>query len=263
MYDYHFLKFFIHKYIYGKILWKGRDMRLYKLLVLDEPNTPYSEQFRNIALNILSSLTNEKCNIIQITSSDEGEGKTQFISNLGCIFATKGLRVLLVDTDLRKSKLHHPFKLVREPGLTNILNKEVTIKEATQTFEHEKIKIDLIASGSKVSSTDVLIGSLALKNLLNELRNDYDVILCDSSPVLLTTDALELTRLCDSTVFLIKYNKTKKSEIKRSINNLKENGSNVIGTVFTNVNDSYSKYNGIRQFSKKYYRSYKEGSEKE
>lgn len=170
---------------------------------------------------------------IQITSSLSSEGKSTFLSNVAYLLGQKGLKVILVDLDLRKPKVHRIINKANEDGITDVLTQKISLEKAIK--KDTKLGFDALVSGEKASVVVNLLQSKKMKTLFSDLKKLYDYILVDSPPVINVSDALYIAQITDATVFAISQQETKRSVAKEAINLLKQSNVNVIGAVATQV----------------------------
>jgi capsular exopolysaccharide synthesis family protein len=211
----------------------------YKIFTLESPESLVAESFRMLQVNVSFSGIDEKMQVIQISSALPGEAKTTVAINLAAAYAEKGRKVLLFDLDLRKPKVHRAFNLRNVGfGLTSYIAGEC---EVTDIIKKTETGIDVILRGAKSPFPNVILESKKLKDLIEDLRDIYDLIIIDTPPVLLVTDAVLVSRIVDGTIFIVAYNQTKKDSAKEALNVLIKNKANVIGTVLTKVDAKHAK----------------------
>lgn len=225
---------------------------VYKIISLLDPKTSYAESFRKLQITLQFAMPDENKKVVQLVSSSAGEGKSLSCMNLACAYAEKGKKVLLVDLDFRKPKVHRGFSLVNENGITDLVAGTIKLEQAIKKTIHE---IDIIPRGSAVPNPEIVLESPLLINTIKELKNLYDVIILDCPPVLAVTDALIISKYSDAVVFLVAYKQTKKDEAKNALRLLKEVNANVVGVLMTKVNFKYINIGGY--YYSKYY-SYQE-----
>ncbi|MFA7075968.1 MAG: CpsD/CapB family tyrosine-protein kinase [Candidatus Izemoplasmatales bacterium] len=219
----------------------------YKNVVIETPNSPQAEAYRKLELNIRMNSIDNPYQVIQITSAIPEDGKTTTAINLASVYAEKGKKVIIIDFDMRRPKIHRAFHKINDLGLYDFIVNEKPIEEVITTDES---KIDLLLTGSMISSPHVILQSKKVSDLINRLRSNYDYIIVDSPPVLTVTDALIISNLVDGVVYVVSYKKTKKDQAKQGLKQLKENNANIIGAVLSNID---LKKNG-EQYNYYYYR---------
>ena len=216
------------KYIKPKF---GIDLKIIK-----DPNSVVSESIRMLRTN----LNFLDLKVVNLLSTVPSEGKTEVLSNLAISFAMLDKRVLVVDCDLRKPKIHKNFGLFRKDGISDIVLSRGTryYKDAVQTFEDKetKIRIDVLTAGSKISNPSELINSKNFAKVIEDMKNDYDLILIDCPPISAMTDGVLISQLSDGTVYVIESDRTDYQVIGNCIEELKSNNAFVLGAVLTKVN---------------------------
>lgn len=224
-------------------------MSLNNLISLNHPKAPISEAYRTLRTNIQFSSLDKNINTILITSAGPEEGKSTTISNLAITMAQANKKILLIDADLRKPKIHEYFGLNNSTGLTNVLviNKylEDVVKKSTVAG------LDILTSGPKPPNPSEILGSNSMKELLDEVKRKYDVILLDSPPVGLVTDPAILSAIVDGTILVVNFGKTSIQEAQRSKQLLENVNANILGVVLNKIS---GKGNGC--YNHYYYQSY-------
>lgn len=204
--------------------------------ILDEPNNIASESIRMLRTN----LNFMDLKVINAVSTVPSEGKTEVLTNLALSFALLEKRVILVDCDLRKPKVHKNFGLCRGIGVSDIVisKNKLNYKEAIQTYTDKKsnISIDVLAAGSKVSNPSELINSKSFSNLIQNLKEEYDLVLIDCPPISSMTDGMLVSYLSDGTIYVIESERTDYQVIKNCLEELKSNKAFILGAVLTKVN---------------------------
>jgi capsular exopolysaccharide synthesis family protein len=170
------------------------------------PKISISEDYRTVRTSILLSQTESPPQTIAFSSSMPQEGKTATVTNMAVSFSQLEKKILIIDADLRKPRLHRLFKIKNVGGLSGYLTGRVSIKEAIQKTSHENIWI--ISSGPIPPNPAELLNSERMKELLNDMKEKFDVVLLDTPPILAVVDALIVSSLSDSMVFIIKAGKT-------------------------------------------------------
>ncbi|MRR06899.1 MAG: polysaccharide biosynthesis tyrosine autokinase [Deltaproteobacteria bacterium] len=181
---------------------EGRiDERKTSLIAHTDPKSTISEAFRALRTGLHFSAVSKKKQVLLITSTFPGEGKSTISSNLACILSQTGARTVVIDCDLRRSTLHEKFALTKEPGLTNLLAGDLTIE---QVIKQTPIpNLEFISAGVTPPNPAELLGSREMADLVAELRSRYDIVLIDAPPVLAVTDAPLLTAICDLVMVVV------------------------------------------------------------
>jgi len=200
--------------------------------IINDPNSVVSESIRMIRTN----LNFADLKIINVTSTMPSEGKSEFVTNLAASFAMLDKKVLLVDCDLRKPKIHHNFGIERGRGLSDVLlSKFVSVEDVITGFDENNVHIDILSAGSLVSNPSELINSKAFAQLLEDLKLKYDLVLIDCPPISNLTDGVIVSKLADGTVYVIESDRVDRELIQSSIDELESNHAFILGAVLTKV----------------------------
>ncbi|MBX2811427.1 MAG: polysaccharide biosynthesis tyrosine autokinase [Myxococcales bacterium] len=229
------------------------------LFVLQNPKSGAAECARSVRTNLVFMATDKPLRKLLLTSARPGEGKTTTVAALGIAMAQAGNRVIILDTDLRKPRLHRAFGVSGEKGLTSILvgeEMEACIKST------ELVSLHVLPCGPLAPNPAELLHSEKFHKLLAELDKRYDRILLDSPPIGVVTDAAILSKVADGTVFVVQASSTPKDAIRRSVRQLADVGANVLGVI---LNDFEIEGKGSGGYSDyyyyQYYRGYGEGDD--
>ncbi len=209
------------------------------VLVVNKPgNEIITESFNRLKDNILFFNADNKVKVIQISSSTACEGKTTVIANLAVTMANNGLKVLLVEGDLRAPRIHHAFNLENECGIYDYILHNKSLKEIVK---HTDAKVDIITRGEKIENPSAVIASEKYKNLIAQAKELYDYVLIDCPPVLEISDYIHISTVSEGTLFCVAYGQTKKHQVKEAINLLRKSEINILGTVYTMVDSNHNK----------------------
>ena len=195
-------------------------------------NTDFSvvEAYKSIRTNIMYSMPKtEHGKVIVLTSASAGEGKTTTCINLALTFAQVNSRVLLIDCDLRKPKIHRYLKIDKKEGLSNVLCGFSELGKAIKVGVRENL--DVLSAGEMPPNPAELLQTQEFERLINFLKTKYDYIFIDTPPVSLVTDATLTVKHSTGVVVLVKKNVTTYEMLDDSIEKLKTVGANIIGTV--------------------------------
>jgi succinoglycan biosynthesis transport protein ExoP len=217
------------------------------------PNAPSSEAFRTLRTNLRFASVDEPIKTLLVTSPDSGTGKTTMVANLGVVCAQAGLRVVLLDADLRRPSLHKQFGLENGVGLTDLLVGDV--QGVTDCMVPTRISgLSLVPSGAVPPNPSELLGSARMGIVLAEVQELADLVLLDSPPTLLVADAAVLARIVDRVLLVLRAGETRRDAARQALDNLAQVGGRVIGTVLNAIS--------VRRGSA-YYRYYSEGRTKQ
>ena len=226
-------------------------IRVERVNYLLNEKTPFDvmEAFRSIKASLSVSVPQKPDvgTVIMMTSPMPNEGKTTVSVNLALMFALSDMKVVVVDADIRKGRVAKFFKQKREPGLSNYLAGQVTLENAVHRSKINE-NLSYITCGTNSPRPYELLESAEMKELIDELRKEYDYVIIDTPPLLLVSDALALAALTDGTVIVCRHMDSHLNDIERSAKQLQFAKANILGVI---VND----YKGFAK--KKYgYRSY-------
>ena len=209
------------------------------IIVATQPDSIYAESFRKIPINLKYSKIDDEPRVIQITSSLAGEHKTTSAANIAAVYSELGHKVVLVDCDLRKPRVHRITGLVNTDGLTNYLVGNIDYKTLVKPT---KYNFAVINAGDSVPFPHVILRSEKFKDLIAKLRQDYDYIILDCPPLLLVTDSLIIGEICDTSIFVINQRMTKKSATKEAIRLMRESNIPIAGILLSNTSKKIRKY---------------------
>ena len=176
---------------------------------------------------------------IMLTSSLQGEGKSTVSLNLAISCANAGKRVLVIEADMRRSRLYKVFGVPLSPGLSDHL---VESSPAVPYRVSQIPNLSVLVAGSKTPNPVDLLGSSAMKKLVDEYQNQYDLVIIDSPPVLMLADSIMLSRYVESVLFVVAAHSTPKDAIKNSLERLRMVQAPLIGTVLNKVDVGFSGY---------------------
>ena len=215
-----------------KVLGKKHTISRSKSIFYDnETTTQVKESIDRLKDNVLYYAIDGKNKVIQFESSISGEAKTTTNVNLAVALGESGKKVVIVDLDFRKPRVHRAFKLDNENGISDYLIDKIDKTKMIKKTEYNNVY--LISRGSEVQNPASVLTSNKMFNLINELREEFDFVLLDCPPVLMISDYIHISRLSDGVIFNIAYGKTKKAQVKEAIGLLRKNNISIIGTVFT------------------------------
>jgi succinoglycan biosynthesis transport protein ExoP len=234
----------------------GVDKENMSLAVFDRPKSALSESFRAVRSSLQFLYKKQRVSgakTLMITSSVSGEGKTFCSINIATVFALSEKKTVIVGLDLRKPRLADEFNLTKNVGVVNYLIKQKSLSEITNPTQIPNL--DVILSGPIPPNPSELILSEAMKELIDELKQEYDYIILDTPPVGLVSDALELAQYADVTLYIVRQNYTKKDMITL-LNNRVKRGELNNASIVLNGYENKAKYGsgyGYGAYSNGYY----------
>jgi succinoglycan biosynthesis transport protein ExoP len=221
------------------------------------PLSPFSEAIRTLRSGIHMSDVDRPPKVIHVTSSRPGEGKTTIAISLAISAASAGLKVVLVDADLRHPSVSRFFKLERENGLVDLLTGATTFEKVLR-FQND-LKLTVIPAGSKTLNPSDVLGSERMKVLVSHLAETFDFVVLDTPPVGPVIDAVIVANLADKTIFVVEWGSTPRELVETSLRQVSPH-KRVAGIVLNSVNqDRAKKYGGEYYYGKSYERYYSEG----
>ena len=223
----------------------------YRIITVEEPLSLAAESYRRIKTSLEFANVDKQPQVVQVVSSMQGEGKSVTVLNLAATYAEDSKKVIVVDLDFRRPKLHRSFRVENKNGITDVLAGHIKLEEA---IKHGDNGIDCLNRGEKAPYPTAVLGSENMVKVFDELRKEYEYIIVDCPPILAVSDATIISRLCDGCLFVISQSKTEKNAAKESIKILRDNNVNVLGCVFCGITSKGSNYYNSKY--KYYYQNY-------
>jgi len=223
--------------------------------VQKEPRSAFTESYKALRTALLLSSVGGAPKRVLLTSSISEEGKTTTAVNLAIVLAQSDNRVLLIDADMRKPRLHKIFNLANKNGLSTYLAGRSAGEEIFSRGPLPNLAV--ITSGPIPPNPSELLSSARMKTLLDSLDNRFDIIVCDSPPLLSVTDARLLSRLVDGTILVAKGAQTTFDLVRRALKLLQGSNAHVLGLVINALDLKKHDY-----YYQDYYSAYQEGEKK-
>ena len=189
-------------------------------LVRASPRSSYAEMLRSIRTRMEFVLKRKEKMVISISSTESGDGKTFLATNLAALYGLTGKKTLLVDLDLRKPNIHTKLGLENGVGLSNYLVGECELNDAM--VKDTPFGFDLLRAGTIPPNPGELIHSDKLTQMMSDLREQYDFVVIDTSPIGLVPDAYAVIEQCDLCLYVIRCMETNKSFCKQTLEQMKE-----------------------------------------
>jgi len=218
------LEYFKELHLLGSI----PRIRKSKLISQVDANDPVAEAYRTIRYNLKYSSLDKPLKSLLVTSSNPKEGKTLTVANLGISFSQTGLKVLMVDTDLRRPALHELFGKMNQAGLTHVVAGEFGLEAIVSTGINN---LNLLPSGPTPLNPVRIFESERLKKIIDKLKERFDLLILDSAPLLIKSDAAILGRYVDGVIYVAEAGKTTRRAITESIEVLKKANLRLLGVV--------------------------------
>lgn len=209
-----------------------------------DPKSPVSEAYRSLRTNFQFATLQYEPKAIMVTSSVPGEGKTTTAVNFAVTMADMGKRVLVVDTDLRRPNVHHVLRMQREAGLADVLRGQAKLEDVIRPTASENLW--MISSGRVPPNPSELIGSDAMKQVIDRLTEQFDVVVCDAPSTLVVTDPVVMATQVGAILLVVAAGRARRETIQRAIKVLETAATPIAGVVL----------NGIKATSRHYYYYY-------
>ncbi len=224
-----------------------------EVYVLDNPRGTIAESLRVVRTNLSFISPQKPIQAMLVTSASPQEGKTSVVCNLGVTIAKSNVKTLLIDTDMRRPRLHKVFKFKNDVGISNLIIGNKTLDQVTKKLpgvEH----LDILTCGPIPPNPSELISTERFKELVADLRTKYDRIIFDSPPIVAVTDAAILSNLVDAVVLVVKSNSTTRGLLKQAVSQLSNVKANLVGYILNNIDLNRKGYRGYYNYY--YYSSY-------
>jgi len=228
--------------------------RQIRLISHFSPPSTIAEAYRSLRTNLLYSQTGDH-RVILVSSSTVKEGKSTITANLAVVVAQQGARVLLIDGDMRKPMQHHTFGLKRDPGLSECLLGQTEWQDAVKRFSDVMLgdmgidqalltpgldQLDILTCGRVAANPPDLLAAPQMSKILEEVREEYDMVLIDMPPMLHTTDATILASKVDGVLLVYHIGSVVRGALKRVKSNIESVGGKVVGVVLNGVRGELS-----------------------
>jgi capsular exopolysaccharide synthesis family protein len=211
---------------------------------LTAPESATAESFRSLRSGLTLSGVGRKLRVLSITSALPGEGKSYTVYNLGLAFASAGLKVLIIDADLRRPRQHALFRAPREDGLADVLVGMKPFAEAVLPHPVEP-NLFLLSAGRQSPLASELLGSSEIGNVLETARERFDLVLVDNAPALPVADAIIVGTHCDGTIGVLRAGRTSRKALRRFVQLLARNRIHILGMVIEAVDMSATEYRSV------------------
>ncbi|HUF51503.1 MAG TPA: polysaccharide biosynthesis tyrosine autokinase [Longimicrobiales bacterium] len=219
-------------------------------ITVAEGESPSAEAYRQLRTNLSFARPDMPQQVLVMTSPTPGDGKSMTCTNLAATLAQQGARCILIDADMRRGVLHEAFDLPRDPGLSQVLARQSTLDEAVRTVElpNLRARIDFLTGGVHPPNPAELLGSARMKELVQQCRERYDVVLLDAPPLNLVTDASLMGTVADGVLVVVRSGVTRGDALAFAMDQLEAVRAPVLGLILNDVDlkseGYYGKYAG-------------------
>jgi capsular exopolysaccharide synthesis family protein len=208
-----------------------KERRNEPAIAFDHDSSAIAEAFRKLRTNLQFLAVDNPPRAIVVTSAAPGEGKSTTAINIALALAEADHNVVLVDGDLRRPRLDKYLDLVGQVGFSTVLAGRASLDEVLQMTRFPRLQ--LLASGATPPNPSELLGSIAAKKILAQLRAQFDYVIVDSSPLLAVTDAAILAADADGVIIIARFGQTTREQLAHSVKNLGDVGAPLLGAIFT------------------------------
>lgn len=234
-----------------------------ELLIFADPRSSLSESYRQLRTSILLSTAGHAPKSLLFTSSLPSEGKTTTATNTAISLAQTGAKVLIIDADMRRPRLHSVFNVENRNGLSTVLSSGLGTKDMLEVVNFdERTNVHVLTSGPVPPNPAELIGSEQMAALLKTLEGEFTHIVVDSPPITSFTDGVLMASLVDGVVLVVHSGKSSRQVVRKALKILNDVRAKVLGVVLNNVNlnsqDNYYYYQSYQ-----YRDNYRQSSESE
>jgi capsular exopolysaccharide synthesis family protein len=208
-------------------------MKSYRIIAHDNPWSPISESYKMLKTNIQYSSIDNPVRTILVTSPEPGAGKSTTSVNLAVTFAQEGKNVVIVDADMRNPTQHYYFKKSNRVGLSNTLAGQTPLQQCLlDTYiDH----LTLLSSGTTPPNPAELLSSNRMNHLLVELKEQFEIVIVDSPPILAVTDAQVLAAKCDGVLCVLRSGKVKRQMAQKTMERLQHVNANILGVLLNRI----------------------------
>ncbi|MCL8608228.1 polysaccharide biosynthesis tyrosine autokinase [Proteus mirabilis] len=215
-------------------------------LALENPADTAVEAIRSLRTSVYFSVMNQGNNLVMISSASPGVGKSFVTSNMAVVLANAGKKVLLIDTDLRKGRIHKAFGLSNKTGLSEYLAQQ----DITQpTIHHGVIEnLDVICRGKNVTHSSELLMGERFKHLLDTVKGQYDIVVIDTTPILAITDSAIIGKYVGTSLLIAHYGVNTVKDIELSLKRFKQNDIEITGVILNGIDAKSDDYNYVYEY---------------
>lgn len=235
----------------------------YGIVVGENSLSGKMEGYNRLRDNILYINSDNNHKVLQVESSVAHEGKTTIASNLAVTLGMINKKVVVVDLDFRRPRVHRKFELSNDNGIADYMLGNIEKKDLIKATKYKNV--DIITRGSKVYNATLILVSDKFKELIKELREEYDYVILDCAPVLQVSDYINILQVSDGVVLLVAYGSTTRNQVVETVKEIKKNGGKILGTVFSMYDKGKAKAYGYGNsyYGKGYYNYYVTSAEEE
>ncbi|WP_144140366.1 polysaccharide biosynthesis tyrosine autokinase [Providencia rettgeri] len=210
-------------------------------LAIENPADTAVEAIRSLRTSVYFSVMNQGNNLVMVTSASPGVGKSFVTSNMAVVLANAGKKVLLMDTDLRKGRLHKAFGLNNKAGLSEYLSQSNL--ESPTIHSNVIENLDVICRGKNVTHSSELLMGERFKQLLDKVKNQYDIVVIDTAPILAITDSAIIGKYVGTSLLIAFYGVNTVKDVDLSLKRFKQNDIEITGVILNGIDARSDDYN--------------------
>ncbi|MEX9890947.1 polysaccharide biosynthesis tyrosine autokinase [Providencia rettgeri] len=210
-------------------------------LAIENPADTAVEAIRSLRTSVYFSVMNQGNNLVMVTSASPGMGKSFVTSNMAVVLANAGKKVLLIDTDLRKGRLHKAFGLNNKAGLSEYLSQQNI--ESPTIHANVIENLDVICRGKNVTHSSELLMGERFKQLLDKVKNQYDIVVIDTAPILAITDSAIIGKYVGTSLLIAFYGVNTVKDVDLSLKRFKQNDIEITGVILNGIDARSDDYN--------------------
>lgn len=211
---------------------ENKQQRVIESGLIKDFDSPEADAIIRLQTNIDFASLDSKINCYVVTSAQEAEGKTTMASNLALVYAEKGLKVALLDLDLRQPSIHKVFHIQNNIGIVEYVKGDV---DSISSIIHNVNGVDVITSGTHTPFPSKILSATRMKKLLTELKKEYDYVILDTPPILIISDAFMVGHDVDGFLLVCSQHLSKKKDVAAACKALEEKNINILGIAMTLV----------------------------
>jgi len=211
---------------------------------------PVVESYRSLRSNLEFASMDHPIRTMVVSSANPSEGKTLTTANLGIVFALLGKKVIIVDSDLRKPKIHKLFNIDKSPGITDLLVEDLNFEDVLHKTDIENLNV--IPCGKSPPNPAEILASQKMETLIRMIEQKADLVIYDSPPLAAVTDPLLLATKVDGIILVVKHRSTNKEMVSHLVEQLKKAKVNIIGAILNQT--MMTRGYGYYQYYSKYYK---------
>lgn len=208
-----------------------QGLRKERIIVSEGSSSFGSHGYTRLRDNVIYINSDGNHKVIQMESAMAKEGKTSVTANLAVSLGLTDKKVVVVDLDFRRPRLHRVFKLTKEKGIAEYMMGAIGFDQVIKPTQYKNV--DLVTRGTEVYNPALILVSDKFKDFILKLREKYDFVLLDCAPVLQVSDYIHVSKVSDGALLLVSYGRTTKAQVSEAVKELRKNNIAILGTMFT------------------------------